>query len=89
MTTEGAIDLIRSAIWLVATLAGPPMLAALVVGLAVGILQTIMQVQEQSIAFVFKLVAVCVAFAVMGSRLMTSSIEYTRRTIGAISEVVR
>ena len=89
MTTEGAVDLIRNALWIAAQLAGPPMLAALLVGLVIGVLQTILQVNEQSISFVFKLIAVCIAFAVGGSHLLASSVEYTRRTIGSISEVVR
>jgi flagellar biosynthetic protein FliQ len=89
MTTEGAMDAMRNALLIVAQLAGPPLLAALVVGLVIGILQTIMQVTEASISFVFKLLAVCAVFTALGSHILTSGVEYTRRTIGSISEIVR
>ncbi len=89
MTSEGAIDILRNALWVAAQLAGPPIAAALIVGLVIGILQTVMQINEQSIGFVFKLLAVCLAFAAVGSHLLSSSVEYTRRTIGSISEIVR
>jgi flagellar biosynthesis protein FliQ len=89
MTTEGAIDILRNAILVAAQLAGPPLLVALFVGVVIGILQTIMQVNEQSITFAFKLLAVCIVLAAMGSHLLTTSVEYTRRTIGSISDITR
>jgi flagellar biosynthetic protein FliQ len=89
MTTEGAIDILRNAILIAAQLAGPPLLVALVVGVVIGVLQTIMQVNEQSITFVFKILAIGVVLAAMGSHLLSTSVEYTRRTIGSISDITR
>lgn len=89
MTSEGAIDILRNAILFAAQLAGPPIAAALFVGVVIGLLQSIMQVTEQSITFVFKLLAICLAFAAVGSHLLTSSVDYMRRTIGSIADVAR
>jgi flagellar biosynthesis protein FliQ len=89
MTTEGAIDILRNAILIAAQLAGPPLLLALVVGVVIGVLQTIMQVNEQSITFVFKLLAISIVLAAMGSHMLTASVDYTRRTIGSISDITR
>jgi flagellar biosynthesis protein FliQ len=89
MTVDGALELLRNAMLIAAELAGPAILTALLVGVMAGVLQTITQVNEASVSFVLKLLAVCVAFAVVGSHLMSRSVDYTRRTIGGIADVVR
>lgn len=89
MTVDGALELLRNAILIAAELSGPAILAALLVGVAVGILQTITSVNEASVAFVVKLLAICLAFAVVGPRLVVRSVDYTRRTLGGIAEVVK
>ena len=89
MTVDGALELFRAAMLVAAELAGPAILTALLVGVAAGVLQTITQVQEASVSFVLKMLAVCVAFAAVGSHMMSRSVDYTRRTIGGIADVVR
>jgi len=89
MTVDGALELLRNALLFAAELAGPAILTALIVGVLAGVLQTITQVNESSVSFVLKMVAVCVAFAAVGSHLLTRSVEYTRRTIGGIADVVK
>jgi flagellar biosynthesis protein FliQ len=89
MTVDGALELLRNAILIAAELAGPAMLTALLVGVFAGILQTITQVNEASVSFVLKMLAVALAFAVMGSHIMSRSVDYTRRTIGSIADVVK
>jgi flagellar biosynthetic protein FliQ len=89
MTVDGALELMRNAMFIAAELAGPAILTALLVGVFAGVLQTVTQVNEASVSFVLKMLAVCVAFAAMGSHLMSRSVDYTRRTIGAISDVVK
>ncbi len=55
-------------------LAGPVLLAMLVLGLGVGVVQTATQIREQSIAFVVKLAAVAIITSLAG-RLMMGGIE--------------
>ena len=63
----------RQALALVLLVSGPILLAAVVVGLLFGVLQAATQIQEQTISFVTKVVAVAVVLAVtapwMGSQL--------------------
>ena len=87
MTTDGAVELFRNAFMIAALIAGPPLLAALIVGLVVGVLQAATQVNEASIAFVSKLIAVGLCFAVLGSWTVRQLVDYTSRTIGSISEI--
>jgi flagellar biosynthetic protein FliQ len=89
MTVDGALELMRNAMFIAAELAGPAILTALLVGVFAGVLQTITQVNEASVSFVLKMLAVCIAFAAMGSHLMSRSVDYTRRTIGGIADVVK
>jgi flagellar biosynthesis protein FliQ len=89
MTPEGALDLVRGALLVVAQVAGPALLAALTVGLVVGIVQTATQVNESSVSFVAKLLAVITALAVAGPYASHMVVEYTRRNIASISEIVQ
>jgi len=89
MTVDGALELLRGAVLIAAELAGPAIGVALIVGIVIGVLQTVVQVNEASLSFVIKLLAVCVCIAILGPRILTRSVDYTRSTIGKIAEVVR
>ena len=71
MTTEAALDLMRNAMVIAATVATPVLVAALIVGLLVGVLQTATQVNEASVSFLFKLLAVAAALVVFGPFMLT------------------
>jgi flagellar biosynthetic protein FliQ len=58
MTGAESIDLARQAIWVLLEVAAPAMLTALVVGLGVGLLQALTQIQEQTLVFVPKILAI-------------------------------
>jgi flagellar biosynthesis protein FliQ len=64
----------REALLVVLTISAPPLLAALVVGVAAGVLQAATQVQEQSLTVVPRLAAVLITLACagawMGARLL-------------------
>lgn len=58
MTSADSIDFARQSIWVLLEISAPAMLAALVVGLAVGLLQALTQIQEQTLVFVPKIIAI-------------------------------
>jgi flagellar biosynthesis protein FliQ len=89
MTTDGALELFRNALIIGAKVTGPMLLVALLIGLVVGVLQAATQVNEASISFVTKLVAIGVTAIVLGSWTLRQMVDYTTRTISSISEVVR
>ncbi len=64
MNGAQVLDLGRDAIWLTIQLSAPMLIIALLVGVAVGLLQTLTQVQEQTLVFVPKVLAVFVALLV-------------------------
>ena len=53
-------DLLRKAVMVMIKAGSPPMIAALVVGLVISVLQAVTQIQEQSLAFIPKVLAVFV-----------------------------
>ncbi len=89
MSTDAAVDLFRNAMLLGAKISGPLLLVALAMGLIVGILQAATQVNEASISFVMKLLALGAALAVLGSWIVTELVDYTSHSIQSIATVVR
>lgn len=65
MTGAEALDIARDSIWVLLLVAGPIMLVALAVGTGIGILQALTQVQEATIVFVPKIVAVFLVLLLM------------------------
>ncbi|HKX64433.1 MAG TPA: flagellar biosynthetic protein FliQ, partial [Rhizomicrobium sp.] len=58
MDAASTIDFARSAIFVLLEIIAPSMLTALVVGLGIGLLQAVTQIQEQTLVFVPKIVAI-------------------------------
>ncbi|HRK72205.1 MAG TPA: flagellar biosynthetic protein FliQ [Micropepsaceae bacterium] len=58
MTGAEVLDIASQSIWVLLKMAGPVMLIALVVGTGIGILQALMQIQEATIVFVPKILAI-------------------------------
>lgn len=71
------IDIARDAIYLVLKTAAPMLLASLVVGLIVSILQTVTSIQEQTLTFVPKLLAVMLVLILAGSWILNLLRDYT------------
>jgi len=58
MSPADAVDFARQAIWVLLEVAAPAMLTALVVGLGIGLLQALTQIQEMTLVFVPKIIAI-------------------------------
>jgi flagellar biosynthesis protein FliQ len=64
MTPAETIDFAREAIWVLLEIAAPAMVTALAVGLTVGLLQALTQIQEQTLVFVPKIIAIFVVLLI-------------------------
>ncbi|MCC6666605.1 MAG: flagellar biosynthetic protein FliQ [Polyangiaceae bacterium] len=89
MTTDGAVELLRNALIVAALVVGPMLAVALFVGLIVGVLQAATQVNEASISFVTKLIAIVATFVVLGSWTLRQLVDYSTRTISSIADVTK
>jgi flagellar biosynthesis protein FliQ len=83
-----AIDLIRSAVFLALLTAAPLLLAALVVGVLISVLQTITQIQEQTLTFIPKLLAMAVVFVLMLPWLLNQLVGYLTGVLRSLSVLV-
>ena len=71
------VDLARNAIMLALLIAGPMLIVALLVGLTVSVLQAVTQIQEQTLAFVPKLVGVSAVFLLALPWMLQLLVKYT------------
>jgi flagellar biosynthetic protein FliQ len=84
MTPDTVLDVGRQAITLAALLSAPLLLAALIVGLLVSIFQAATQINEMTLSFIPKLVALGVTLMLAGPWLLSTFIGYTRQLIEGI-----
>ncbi len=89
MTPEYVISVGREAMQVAFLLAAPPLITALVVGLAVSILQAVTQVQEMTLAIIPKMVAILIALIVAFPWLLETLTVYTTNVFRSIPTVLR
>ncbi|HOV05168.1 MAG TPA: flagellar biosynthesis protein FliQ [Kaistiaceae bacterium] len=85
MTGAEVVDIARDAIYTMIVVATPPMLVGLLVGVGIGLLQALTQVQEMTLVFVPKIVAIFVALLLalpfMGQALAGLMARLTERIV--------
>ena len=79
MSIDQASDLIREMMIVMLGLSAPILLAALVVGLTISILQAVTQVQEQTLTFVPKILAMGVVTILAAPWLLQLSMDFASR----------
>jgi len=89
MTELFALEIGRNALMMTVMLAAPVMGAALVVGLLVSVFQALTQINEQTLTFVPKILAVFAALLVAGPWLMSSLVSYTANLFAMLPAMVR
>lgn len=87
MDTSLVIELVLLALKMAVVLAGPILLAVLVVGVVLGALQSATQINEPSVVFVPKILAVMVVIALTGPVSLTLFVDYLREMILRIPDI--
>jgi flagellar biosynthesis protein FliQ len=82
------VDLARNAILMALGLAAPMLIAALLVGLLVSILQAVTQIQEQTLTFVPKLIAVGLVFLIGLPWMLHIAMKYTTELLRSLPSLV-
>lgn len=77
MTSETVISLAERAITVILLTSGPLLIVALATGLSVSIFQATTQIQEQTLAFVPKIVAVLVGIVIFGPWMIGTVLTFT------------
>ncbi len=79
MLTEFMVqDVARQAIWVMLKVGAPMMLVALVVGLCVSLLQALTQIQEMTLTFVPKILAMFMTLMVATPFMLATLVEFTQ-----------
>lgn len=78
MDTALVIDLGRHAMWTAILVCAPLLLIALVVGLAIGVIQAATSVNEATLSFIPKLLALALALLLFGSWQLVTLVDFTR-----------
>ncbi|MFT7178059.1 MAG: flagellar biosynthetic protein FliQ [Oceanospirillaceae bacterium] len=82
------LDIGREALLVTATIAGPLLLVALVVGLLIGIVQAATSINEMTLSFIPKLVGLTLVLYLFGSWQLTVLTDFTSRLIERIPGII-
>lgn len=88
MDTSSVLDIGLQGLWVAAKLSAPVLLTALVVGFAVSLVQSITQIQEVTLSFVPKAIAVAVALLVCGHWMISEIVSFTHELFAKIPQLL-
>ena len=88
MGPETVLDVGRDALWMTVLLAGPLLGAALAVGLLIGIFQAATPIQEMTLSFIPKLLALVVALFIAGPWMIQVLVTFSKRLIVGIPGLI-
>jgi flagellar biosynthetic protein FliQ len=88
MTSQYVLTFGREALTLLLMISMPVLGVVLAVGLAVSVFQAVTQVNEATLAFVPKLISAVLVFAIAGPWMLSTLVDFIRRTIETIPQAV-
>ncbi len=88
MTETTVIEIVTSAMWTATKVSAPILVTAIVVGVLMGLLQSVTQIQEQTLAFVPKFAAVGLVIVISGQWMLHLLVDFTTELIGRIPSML-
>ncbi len=88
MTPEMVLDMVRQALEITILISAPLLLTALVTGLLVSVFQAATQINEMTLSFIPKLLAIFLALVIAGPWMLGVMVDYTRRLILGIPGMI-
>jgi flagellar biosynthetic protein FliQ len=76
-------------LWVTALIGGPVLIATLIVGLVVGIIQAATSVNEQTLSFIPKLAITALVFVILGAAMMGLLADFTREIMAQVASLSR
>ena len=87
MNLDVLVHLLREMVWVTSLLIMPPLIVALVVGLVIGLLQAVTSIQEQTLVFVPKMLAVVVVYIVLGGWMLRLLVDYCEQLFMGLPDI--
>lgn len=88
MDIGDVITISRQTIWIIIKTAVPILLVSMIVGLIISLFQTLTTIQEQTLTFVPKLIAIMIALMLMGSWMLNEIVSYINILWGNFSQYI-
>lgn len=84
MDTSAVLDIGVQTLIIAAKLAAPIVLTALAIGFAIALVQSVTQIQEQTISFVPKLIGIAIVLVICANWMITSLVDFTQELFDKI-----
>ena len=88
MTQDTVTSLVIDMMGITIKVAMPMLLVALIVGLAVSVFQAVTQIQEQTLSFIPKILALVAVVVIAGPWMLSSVVDWTHELWGGIPQTV-
>lgn len=89
MTPESVIEFGQQALYVAMLVAAPLLLTALAVGVLIGVIQAATQINEMTLSFIPKLIAMALVALIAGPWMLRTLVQFTRHLIESLPGAVR
>jgi flagellar biosynthetic protein FliQ len=89
VTPESVIEFGQHALYVAMLIAAPLLLTALAVGLLIGVIQAATQINEMTLSFIPKLIAMAVVALITGPWMLRTLVQFTRQLIEGLPGAVK
>lgn len=89
MTADVVIDIAREVVWVIVKTSAPMLIVSLVVGLIISIFQTISSIQEQTLTFVPKFIAIMAVMVLAGGWILNSMSDLFVQLVQSIPQYIK
>jgi flagellar biosynthetic protein FliQ len=89
MTPESIMEFGQHALYVAMLVAAPLLLTALAVGLLIGVIQAATQINEMTLSFIPKLIAMALVALITGPWMLRVLVQFTRQLIESLPSAVR
>jgi len=89
MSEVYVLDIAKKAITTALSIAAPALLVSMLIGLIISIFQAVTQIQEQTLTFVPKMLAIVLVLIILGPWMLKTMIQFTQDMINSMQYIVR
>lgn len=88
MDAGQVVTVARQTIWVIVKTSVPLLLVSMIVGLIISLFQTLTSIQEQTLTFVPKLLAIMIALMIMGNWLLNEIVSFMQMLWGSFGQYI-
>jgi len=88
MDAGQVVTVARQTIWVIVKTSVPLLLVSMIVGLIISLFQTLTSIQEQTLTFVPKLIAIMIGLMLLGNWILTNIVSFMQMLWGSFSQYI-